>query len=77
MLRWFIGSHCPQLVIATSRLAGRYAERNRSRMRMPFVSTPHPGSRWWNAPSRSYGNLRGRDLFSRFLTDEPWTSATG
>ena len=77
VLRWFIVSHRPQLVIVTSRFAGRYAEEMVPGCGIAFVSTPHPGSRWWNTPSRSYGNLRGRDMFSRFLTDERWTTASG
>ncbi len=75
VLGWFIARHGPELVIVTSRFAGRYAEGVLRDHGIPCVSTPHPGSRWWNTVCRSYGNVRGRDLFCNFLEDRRW--ATG
>ena len=72
LLRWFILRHRPQLVILTSRFAGRYAEDIVRGYGIPCLSTPHPGSRWWNTEARSYGNLTGRDLFHRFLKEQHW-----
>ncbi len=75
-LRWFILYHQPELVIVTSRFAGCHAERVTRERGIPSTSTPHPGSRWWNTTTRSYGNVRGRDLFSHFLKDRLWTAAS-
>ncbi len=72
VLRWFVRCHRPELLIFTSRFAGRCAESAVRGYRIPYVSTPHPGSRWWNTVSRSYGNRRGRDLFSDFLGGHHW-----
>ena len=72
VLCWFILRHRPQLVILTSRFAGRYAEDIVRGYGLPCLSTPHPGSRWWNTAARSYGNLTGRDLFHRFLKEQHW-----
>ena len=55
VLRWFILSHHPELVIVTSRFAGRCAEDALRESRIPHVRTPHPGTRWWNTATRSYG----------------------
>ena len=74
VLRWFTLHHRPELVIVTSRFAGRIAETVLREYRIPFTSTPHPGTRWWNTVSRSYGNVRGRDLFSNFLMQQQWPS---
>ncbi len=74
VLRWFTLHHRPELVIVTSRFAGRIAETVLREYRIPCTSTPHPGTRWWNAVSRSYGNVRGRDLFSHFLMQQQWPS---
>lgn len=43
VLCWFIVSHRPQLVIVTSRFAGRYAEGIVRGYGIPFVSNAHPG----------------------------------
>ena len=72
VLRWFVRCHRPELLIFTSRFAGRCAESGVRGYRIPYVSTPHPGSRWWNTVSRSYGNRRAGDLFSDFLRDHHW-----
>ena len=72
VLRWFIRRHRPELVIATSRFAGRYAGEVTREHHLPCASAPHPGTRWWNTVSRSYGNVRGRDLFRNFLKDQRW-----
>ena len=77
VLTWFILRHRPELVIVTSRFSGRHAERVTREHGIPSITTPHPGSRWWNTITRSYGNVRGRDLFSSFLTTHHWTIATG
>ena len=75
VLTWFILRHRPELLIVTSRFAGRHAEQVTRRHRVPATTTPHPGSRWWNTITRSYGNVRGRDLFSNFLTAHHWPIA--
>ena len=72
VLRWFILTHRPQLVIVTSRFASRYAADVVRGYGIPCLSTPHPGSRWWNTKARSYGNLTGRGLFVRFLKERNW-----
>ena len=72
VLRWFMRRHRPQLVIVTSRFASRYAADTVRDYHIPFLSAPHPGSHWWNTKARSYGNLTGRDLFSRFLMEQQW-----
>ena len=40
VLRWFILSHCPELVIATSRFAGRYAGKVTREYDLPFANPP-------------------------------------
>lgn len=75
VLTWFILRHRPELVIVTSRFAARHAELVTRQRGIPSTSTPHPGSRWWNATTRSYGNVRGRDLFSDFLRTHDWPTA--
>ena len=72
VLKCFILRHRPELVIVTSRFAGRHAERVAREHGIPAIITPHPGSRWWNTITRSYGNVTGRDLFSTFLRAHPW-----
>ena len=72
VVRWFILRHRPQLVIVTSRVASRYAEEIVCGCGIPCLSTPHPGSRWWNTKARSYGNITGRELFFRFLKEQHW-----
>ena len=67
VLKWFILRHRPQLVIITSRFTGRHAERVTRKHGIPPIAAPHPGSRWWNTITRSYGNVRGRDRFLNFL----------
>ena len=67
VLRWFILRHRPELAIVTSSFAGRFAESILRQSDIPSVTTPHPGTTWWNRAARSYGNVRGRDLFSNFL----------
>ena len=74
VLRCFILRHHPELVIVTSRFAGRFAENVLQEYGIPCISTPHPGSRWWNMPTRSYGNVRGRDLFASFLWNRKWAT---
>ena len=69
VLGWFILRHRPELVIITSRFAGRFAENGLRESDIPCVITPHPGTRWWNTVTRSYGYVRGRDLFANFLQD--------
>ena len=76
VLTWFILRHRPELVIVTSRFAGRHAERVTRGHGIPSITTAHPGSRWWNTITRSYGNLRGRDLFADFLRAHHWLSST-
>ncbi len=68
-LGWLILHHRPELAILTSRFAGRFAETVFRDHRIPCTSAPHPGTRWWNTISRSYGNVRGRDMFVTFLQD--------
>ena len=77
VLTWFILRHRPELVIVTSRFAGGHAERVTRAHGIPSITTPHPGSRWWNTVSRSYGNVRGRDLFTNFLREQHWRVANG
>ena len=72
VLRWFALKHRPELVIVTSRLAGRFAELVNEACSVPCVVAPHPGSRWWNTTARTYGGKRGRDLMSNFLKDRHW-----
>ena len=72
VVRWFILRHRPQLVIVTSRFASRYAEEIVCGCGIPCLSTPHPGSRWWNTKARSYGNITGRERFFRFLKEQHW-----
>ncbi len=72
VLTWFIQHHCPDLAIVTSRFAARSAESVLRKYGIRSVSTPHPGTRWWNTAARSYGNVRGRDLFSDFLKIQHW-----
>ena len=76
VLRWFILNHCPELAIVTSSFAGRFAENALRECATPCVITPHPGSRWWNTVARSYGNVRGRDLFANFVSDLNWSTVT-
>ena len=76
VLRWFFLSHHPKLLIVTSRFAGRFAENVLGTNAIPCVTTPHPGTRWWNAAARSYGNHSGRELFCNFLKDQRWTAPT-
>ena len=77
VLTWFILRHRPELVIVTSRFAGGHAERVTREHGIPSITTPHPGSRWWNAITRSYGNMRGRDLFTGFLRAYHWSHRSG
>ena len=72
VLIWFILHHHPELVITTSRFAGRHAERVTREHGIPSTTTPHPGTRWWNTTTQAYGNIRGRDLFSNFLITHHW-----
>lgn len=75
VLTWFILRHRPELVIVTSRFAGSHGARVTRKHGIPTITTPHPGTRWWNTITRSYGNLRGRDLFSSFLRSHVWLSS--
>ena len=77
VLRWFTLHHRPELVIVTSRFAGRHAEQVIREHGLPCTTTPHPASRWWNTPTRSYGDVRGRDLFANFLKDRNWATVSG
>ena len=72
VLTWIILRYRPELVIITSRFAGRFAENVLRKNGVPCISTPHPCSRWWNTATRSYGNVRGRDLFANLLRDRDW-----
>ena len=45
VLKWFILRHRPQLVIITSRFAGRHAQRVTREHGIPSITTPHPASR--------------------------------
>ena len=72
VLRWFTLNHRPELSIVTSRFAGRLAANALGEIGIPHISTPHPGTRWWNTVSRSYGNVRGRDVFANFLKHRDW-----
>jgi len=74
VLRWFIQNHCPELAIVTSSFAGSRAANSLEERGIPHVSTPQPHTRWWNTPARSYGNLRGRDVFANFLEHQCWIS---
>ena len=76
VLTWFILRHRPELVIVTSRFAGGHAQCVTRDNGIPSITTPHPGSRWWNTIARSYGNVRGRSLFSNFLTAHDWPTPT-
>ena len=76
VLRWFILNHCPELAIVTSRFAGRLGANALRESGVPCVTAPHPGTRWWNTVSRSYGNVRGRDLFCTFLRNHMWANNT-
>ena len=76
VLRWFVLRHHPELVIVTSRFAGRSAEGRLRESGIPHIGTPHPGTRWWNTTTQSYGNVRGRDLFANFLKDRRWPNAS-
>ena len=70
VLRWFTLRQRPELAIVTSRFAGRFAEDGLRESRIPYIGTPHPGTRWWNTATRSYGNVRGR-------TCSPTSSSAG
>ena len=72
VLTWFILRHRPELLIVTSRFAGHHAERVTREHGIPSITTPHPGTRWWNTVTQSYGNIRGRDLFASFLREQQW-----
>ena len=74
VLRWFSLRHRPELVITTSRFAGRYAGAVLREYGVPFASTPHPGTSWWNRTAPRYGNVRGRDLFRNFLREQRWAA---
>ena len=74
VLTWFILCHRPELVIVTSRFAGQLAKRVTRARRIASTNTPHPCSRWWNTITRSYGNVKGRDLFPNFLTTHHWST---
>ena len=39
---------------------------------VPVVRTPHPGCKWWNTPTRKYGNRRGRDILGEFVCSLNW-----
>ena len=75
--RWFIHNHCPELAIVTSSYAGPLAANALEESGIPHVSTPHPGTSWWNTAARSYGNVRGCDLFRSFLRSECWSVEAG
>ena len=77
VLAWIILRHRPTLAIVTSRFSGRHAERVIRERSIPCTTTPHPGTRWWNTVSQSYGNVRGRDLFRSFLRSQRWTVMAG
>jgi len=77
VLRWFILNHCPELSIVTSRFAGRLAANALQERGISCTSTPHPGTRWWNTVSQSYGHVRGRDLFRSFLRSGRWPVGAG
>ena len=72
VLTWFILHHRPHLLIVTSRFAGHHAEPVTRQHAVPSTTTPYPGTRWWNTITQTYGNLRGRDLLSNFLTTHHW-----
>ena len=75
VLKWFILRYRPELVIATSRFAGRHAEQLTRQHGTLCTTTPHPGTRWWNTPTRSYGGIKGSELFSTFLKHHHWPAA--
>ena len=72
----FMLHYRPQLVIVTSRFASRYADEIVRDYGIPVLSAPHPAGHWWNTKARSYCNLAGRDLFSRFLMEQHWLART-
>ena len=72
VLRWFILSHHPELVIVTSSFAGPLAANALRGSGVPHISTPQPQTPSWNTVCRSYGDVRGRDLFSNFLNHRKW-----
>ncbi|RLA08001.1 MAG: hypothetical protein DRQ51_04030 [Gammaproteobacteria bacterium] len=72
VLKWFIEKYKPELIIFTSSLAGIKAKPILDKAEISYVITPHPTCQWWNRIAKKYGNIRGRDLFRKFLNENKW-----
>lgn len=73
-LKYVLDTYSPELIIVTSRLAGRYASKFLNTTNIPFVVTPHPSTAWWNREAKKYNGLKGREIFSDFLKNQEWIS---
>lgn len=84
-LKWFIETHKPDLIIFTSSIAGNTFIKTHqaeitcsskvtgilSNYNIPFVVCPHPANAHWNTACPKYGNIKGHELFTKFL-DNKW-----
>lgn len=85
-LKWFIEEFKPDLIAFTSSKAGdTFLETHQPEItcssqvngtlvnyNMPFVVCPHPANAHWNTACPKYGNIKGHELFSKFLIDNEW-----
>jgi hypothetical protein len=62
----------PSAVVFLSSLA-RYHFRHVNAV--PFVSTPHPSSRWWNRASAKYGGRSGRQVLADYIRALNWSKS--
>jgi len=72
VLKWIFDVYQPELLVFTSRLAGRHAKSILKSHGIPFIVTPHPTCVWWNKAAKPYGGVRGRDLLAKFLACNQW-----
>ena len=72
IIRWILTKYQPDIVVFASRLAGQYGEKIVQEYGITCISTPHPGSGWWNRTSANYGGSTGSELFRNFLKDQHW-----
>lgn len=68
----FVALLQPTMVIFVSRLSYKNALPLRASLKaknIPCASCPHPGTRWWNTVSKSYGNKTGKNHFIDFVKE--------
>lgn len=60
----------PTAVVFLSRLALWWSDLESSGCQV--ISTPHPGSHWWNVAAKAYGGRMGREILKQYVATLRW-----